>query len=61
MVRELAGHASIKATRKYYTRIMPESLRSAQAEIPFDGIICCEGDDVSDTYQQGGRGQPRKK
>jgi hypothetical protein len=34
-------------TVKYYTRILPEALRSAQARLPFESAIA----DVSDTYQ----------
>ena len=50
VVKGLAGHASIATPQKYYTRVMPDKLRSAQAEIPFDGAIG-DGADVSDTYQ----------
>jgi len=46
VVKELAGHAAISTTLRYYTRIMPQALRSAQARLPFDGILR----DISDTY-----------
>jgi len=46
VVKELAGHASISTTLRYYTRIMPQALRSAQARLPFESILR----DISDTY-----------
>lgn len=45
MVKELAGHASISTTLRYYTQIMPEALRAAQARLPFEDVLR----DVSDT------------
>jgi len=48
VVKDLAGHASISTTLRYYTRIMPQALRSAQARLPFDGVL----QDVSDTYHE---------
>jgi len=44
VVKELAGHASISTTLRYCTRIMPQGLRSAQAKLPFDGVLL----DISD-------------
>ncbi len=39
VVKELAGHASIQTTQKYYTRILPESLQSAAEKLPFGQVI----------------------
>ena len=49
VVKELAGHASISTTQKYYMRILPEALRSAQALLPFGNAIK-RASDASDTY-----------
>jgi integrase len=46
VVQKLAGHASITTTVRYYTGVMPEALRAAQAKLPFDGVIR----DVTDRY-----------
>ena len=46
MVQKLAGHASIQTTLTYYTGIMPQSLRTAQARLPFSDALR----DISDTY-----------
>jgi hypothetical protein len=46
VVQKLAGHASMGTTLKYYTHIMPEALRVAQARLPFVEVLR----DVSDTY-----------
>jgi hypothetical protein len=48
VVKELAGHASIDTTLRYYTAIMPQALRSAQARLPFEKVL----KDVSDTYHE---------
>ena len=39
VVQKLAGHASVSTTLKYYTRIMPEALRIAQARLPFVEVL----------------------
>jgi len=46
VVQKLAGHASMGTTLKYYTHIMPEALRIAQARLPFVEVLR----DVSHTY-----------
>jgi len=46
VVQKLAGHASMGTTLQYYTHIMPEALRVAQARLPFAEIL----KDISDTY-----------
>ncbi len=46
VVQKLAGHASINTTLRYYTRIMPDALRTAQARLPYMDVVS----DVSDTY-----------
>jgi len=59
VVKELAGHSSIVTTQKYYTRIAPEALASAQAKLPFGEAIrgAC---DISDTYH-GPRARGKRK
>jgi integrase len=57
VVKELAGHASISTTLRYYTRIMPQALRSAQARLPFDAVLR----DVSDTYHEAAKAAKKKK
>ncbi len=39
VVKELAGHASIQTTQKYYTRILPEIVQSAPDKLPFGEAI----------------------
>jgi len=39
VVQKLVGHASISTTCKYYTNVLPPALRSAQAALPFGGVI----------------------
>jgi len=39
VVQKLVGHASIATTCKYYTHVLPPALRSAQAALPFGGVI----------------------
>lgn len=39
VVKDLAGHAAIRTTQKYYTRVLPEALRSAPERLPFGGVI----------------------
>jgi len=46
IVQKLAGHSSIATTLRYYTNILPQALRSAQARLPFNSVLA----DVSDTY-----------
>ena len=48
VVQKLAGHSSIQTTQKYYTNILPEALRSAQARLPFGEAI--RAVPVSDSY-----------
>ncbi len=38
-VRNTPGHASISTTVKYYTGVMPEALKAAQAKLPFGDVI----------------------
>ena len=47
VVEKVGGHASTGTTVKYYRRIMPEALRSAQAQLRFSGVLR----DISDTYR----------
>ena len=54
IVKELTGHASISTTLRYYTRIAPHALRSAQARLPFENVLR----DISNTYH--GAVGPRK-
>lgn len=56
LVKELAGHASIGTTLRYYTQILPEALRLAQASLPFESVLR----DVSDSYH-GPAGRDAKK
>ena len=46
VVQKLAGHSSISTTLNYYTRILPEAMRSAQAQLPYTNVL----EDISDTY-----------
>jgi len=46
LVQQLAGHSAIATTVKYYTGVMPEALRAAQARLPFQKVI----GGVSDMY-----------
>ena len=46
VVQQLAGHTSISTTLRYYTRIMPQALRRAQAQLPFARVLR----DISNTY-----------
>lgn len=39
VVKKLAGHASIRTTQKYYTRIMPDAVKSAADRLPFGDAI----------------------
>jgi len=39
LVQQLAGHSAIATTVKYYTGVMPEALRAAQARLPFGAAI----------------------
>jgi len=58
-VQKLAGHADIATRVKYYTGVVPDALRSAQAKLPFHEVICgaC---DVSNTYRDE-KGREKKK
>ena len=53
LVQKLAGHSAIATTVKYYTGVMPDSLREAQGRLPFDEVIGCGARTVSDLYQMG--------
>lgn len=53
----LAETAHVATTVKYYTHILPEALRSAQARLPFESVIA----DVSDTYHRSQNGIRGKK
>lgn len=48
VVQQLAGHASISTTVRYYTGIMPDVLRDARDRLPFDKVIA----DVSNTSRE---------
>ena len=39
LVQQLAGHSAIATTVRYYTGVMPEALRAAQARLPFGKAI----------------------
>jgi integrase len=39
VVQKLAGHAKIETTVRYYTHIMPDALRAAQARLPYADLI----------------------
>jgi integrase len=39
LVQQLAGHSAIATTVRYYTGVMPDALREAQAQLPFDDAI----------------------
>ncbi len=39
VVQAIAGHASIKTTQKFYTRIMPEAVRSAPERLPYANSV----------------------
>ena len=39
LVQQLAGHSAITTTVRYYTGVMPDALREAQARLPFDNVI----------------------
>ena len=56
VVQKLTGHANIQTTLKHYTNILPDSLRAAQATLPFGKAIR----DVSDTYHGGKSAKTRK-
>ena len=56
VVQRLAGHASITATLRYYTGIMPEALRSAQGRLPFVHVLR----DISNTCHGGVGGEGTK-
>ena len=50
VAQKVLGHASITATLKYYTHIMPEALRAAPARLPFGDVLRKTLEDISDTY-----------
>jgi len=58
-VQKLAGHADTATRVKYYTGVVPDALRSAQAKRPFHEVIrgAC---DVSNTYRDE-KGREKKK
>jgi integrase len=48
VVQKLAGHTSIATTVRYYTGVMPEALKAAQAKLPFGEVIR----DISNPYHR---------
>ena len=56
VLQKLAGHSSIRTTLDYYTKILPEAMRSAQARLPFVKVF----EDISDTYHGPDDGTERK-
>ena len=57
VVKKLAGHASIGTTVRYYTNVMPEALRLAQAQLPFEKMLGV----VSNTDREGANEEKTEK